>query len=235
MKPPPVLARSFRAASACSAVSRRALQRQIERQRVPVGQWLCSEHARIDQSVDDARAHPRRLCEARLDPDEPVLRDLHHARPGRGHALGRRPYEPHAVARRRRRESAARAHHHAQHHAGGGQRVARDPIGEVERDRRERRHILDHFDDLAELLAVDLRLARIAADAATQRRGIPRCRAVRPRTGRARPRRLRAEGSRKAQAERAAEVREPSAARRPVQLSAWSSSWPRALADLTEG
>ena len=134
----------------------RALTRQIERQRVPVGQRLGDQRAGIDQPVDHPWAHAGRLGEARFHPDQTVLRRFDHAGPRRGHALGRRADEPYPIAGRGRGEGATRAHHHAQHHAGGGQGVVRDPIGEVERDARQRGHVLDHFDDGAELLAVDL-------------------------------------------------------------------------------
>ena len=117
---------------------------------------------------------------------------------------GGAPIEADAVARRGRNEGAARAHHHAQHHAGRGERVIGDPVGEVEPDARQRRHVVDHFDDGAELLALDLgRLPRPRA-AATPRRDIPQARAARRRTAPARPAFPWARDSRKAPAARAA-------------------------------
>ena len=135
---------------------RRPLAREVERDVMPIGQGLGNERAGIDQAVDDAGTDAGGFRQARFDPGEPVVRRRQHAGAGRGHALGRRSGEPHAVARRGRIEGAAGAHHHAQDHAGGGERVARHPVGEGERDARQRRHVVNQFDDLAELLALDL-------------------------------------------------------------------------------
>ena len=123
---------------------------------MPVGQRLGDERAGIHEPVDHAGAHAGGLGEARLHPDHPVRCRLDHARPCRRHARRRSADEADAVARRRRREGAARAHHHAQHHAGRRQRVIGDPVGEVEADARQLRHVVDHLDDGAELLGLDV-------------------------------------------------------------------------------
>ena len=197
MKPSLVLASSSRAASCCSGVSLARSRPMIERQRVPVGQRLGDERAGIDQPVDHARAHAGGLGEARLHPDHPVRGRLDHARPGRRHARRRRPDEADAVARRRRREGAARAHHHAQHHAGRRQRVIGDPVGEVEADARQLRHVVDHLDDGAELLGLDVGRRPRPPAASTPRRDIRQARAGRRRTARARRAFLPARDSRK--------------------------------------
>ena len=156
MKPSAVLSSSVRAASCCSLVSVGPRARQVHRHGVPVGQGLGGERAGIDQAIDHAWTDAGCLGQARLDPDQPVLGRVEHAGARRSHALRLSTRQPHAVTRRRRIEGAAGAHHHAQHHAGRGQRVACHPVGEVERDARQRRHVVDQLDDLAQFLAVDL-------------------------------------------------------------------------------
>ena len=136
----------------------RPRRREVELWRRPGGKLLGDQRAGIDQPVDHAGADAGGFGERRLRPGHAVARDLQHAGAGRRHARwGAAFEEPHAIARRRRREGAARAHHHAQHHARRAQRVSRHPIGEVERDARQRRHVVDHLDDLAQLLGIELR------------------------------------------------------------------------------
>ena len=136
----------------------RPRRREVELRRRPGGKLLGDQRAGIDQAVDHAGADAGGFGERRLRPSHAVARNLQHAGAGRRHARwGASFEEPHAVARRRRREGAARAHHHAQHHARRAQRVSRHPIGEVERHARQRRHIVDHLDDLAQLLGIERR------------------------------------------------------------------------------
>ena len=131
---------------------------EVELRRRPGGKLFGDERAGIDQAVDHAGADAGGLGERRLHPGHAVCRNLEHAGAGRRHARGGVAFEePHAVMRRRWREGAACAHHHAQHHAWRGQRVSRHPIGKVERDARQRRHVVDDLDDLAQLLGVELR------------------------------------------------------------------------------
>ena len=134
-----------------------ALPREVERDVVPIGKRLGDQRAGIDQAVDHTCADTGRLGQARFHPSEAVIRRSQHAGARRRHALGRGSREPHAVTRRGRIEGAARAHHHAQDHAWRGERIARHPVGKIERDARQCRHLLNQFDDLAELLALDLR------------------------------------------------------------------------------
>ncbi len=191
-----------------------ALQRQIERQRMPVGQRLGDERAGIDQPVDHSGAHAGSLGKARLDPDEAVLRRFDHARPGRGHALRRRSYQParHSGARAGRRRGPR-----------SSSCAAPCPVMTAcssqpnRRSRARREAEAAHRRSLRRWRGASCGRSRAEpprADAATPRRDTPQCRAVRPRTGRARPLFLSAAGSRKAQAARAAAGQEPSAARR---------------------
>ena len=120
-----------------------ALAGKIERHGMPVGQRLGDQSTGIDQPVDNTRADAGGFGETRLDPDQPVLRCFEHARARRGHARRLPSSQPHAIALSRRVERASGAHHHAQDHAGRRQSVARHPVGEVERDARQRRHVVD--------------------------------------------------------------------------------------------
>ncbi len=95
---------------------------------------------------------------ARLDLVQisPFLACFDDAYPRRRHSRRRVAGEAHAVAWRRRIEGAPSAHHHAEHHAGRGERVSRHPVEEIERDRRELRHVVDRLDDGFQLVALDL-------------------------------------------------------------------------------
>ena len=124
----------------------------------PGGKLLGDQRAGIDQPVDHAGADAGGFGERGFRPNHAVARNLEHAGACRSHARWGASFEQaHAIAGRRRREGAARAHHHAQHHARRAQRVSRNPIGEVERHARQRRHIVDYLDDLAQLLGIERR------------------------------------------------------------------------------
>ena len=86
---------------------------------------------------------PRLGGERALGADQAVGGDLERALARRRHArrLGRALDALDAEARLRRLEHGRRAHHHAHHHAERRQRVARDPFGKAQRDRRQRRHV----------------------------------------------------------------------------------------------
>ena len=89
----------------CSAVSFARFSDRSSGSACQSGRGSAIERAGIDQPVDHSGAHAGRLGKARLDPDEAVLRRFDHARPGRGHALRRRSYQParHSGARAGRR------------------------------------------------------------------------------------------------------------------------------------
>ncbi len=141
-------------------VKRGALALKVERLGPGLRQRLGNEGAGIDQAVDHAHAHAGDLGEARFHEGKAIARGLDNAGAGGRHAGGRGPYRADAVAGRERREGRARAHHHAQHHAGGRQGVVGDPGGKVERHARQRRHVVEDFDDRAELGRVDWRCRR---------------------------------------------------------------------------
>ena len=126
---------------------------------------LCPDQAtRLREPVDHGSTHLGRVHQPLLGPHRVIGEHRQNALARRRHARRRGPAQPEAPARLLGLEHEPGAHHHLQHHALGRERVVRDPIGEGEVDRRQRRHVERRHDGLEFLGVERLAFAALAPD-----------------------------------------------------------------------
>ena len=129
----------------------------------PLGDGHLDQHARLDETVDDARGALGLGGERGLGADLAVGGGLDRALAGGCHAgrFGSAGIELHPEAGPGGLEHRGRPHHHAHYHPQWRQGVAGDPLGEPEREDRQRRDLGEGRGDGLEL-AVGDGLARVA-------------------------------------------------------------------------